>query len=260
MMRALMISATGMTAQQLAMDTISNNLANVNTTGFKASQAKFADVFYQQLHGITEGVRAEVQTPPIGLGVRNAEIQRQFTQGVVESTGNPLDIAIQGEGFFQVLRPDGSMGFTRDGSFTVNAEGILCTAQGYPLSPIIEIPADAAEVQISADGTVSVKRVGDMVPRAIGQLELAQFINPSGLESLGHNLYASTVASGDPMVNTPGQEGLGNLVQGSLERSNVNLVQEMVNMILTQRAYEVNSKSIQAADEMMKMTNNLRRV
>ncbi len=254
-----MISASGMSAQQLAMDTISNNLANVNTTGFKASQAKFADVFYQQVHRIDGAQGSESAGPSQGLGVKHSQIQRVFTQGTVEATGNPLDLAVQGEGFFQVIRPDNSIGYTRDGSFSVNSQGILCTAQGYPLSPQIEIPSDTTEVQIGADGTVAIKRVGDMMPREIAQLELAQFINPGGLESLGNNVYAMTSASGDTMAGTPGDDGLGSIAQGNLERSNVNLVQEMVNMIITQRAYEVNTKSIQAADEMLKMANNIKR-
>lgn len=260
MMRALMISATGMTAQQLAMDTISNNLANVNTTGFKTSQATFADIFSRQV-GASEGVNETGAGPSaVGLGVRTAEIEQQFTQGQIESTGNPMDLAIQGNGFFQVLRPDGSFAYTRDGSFTVNAEGVLSTSQGYAVSPEVQLPQDVSEIQIAADGTVRVKRAGQGVARPVAQLELAQFVNPNGLITLGNNLFAATEASGEALAHTPGQDGLGTVMQGSLERSNVNLVQEMVNLIMTQRAYEVNTRSIQAADEMMKMTNNLRRV
>ncbi|MEW6517286.1 MAG: flagellar basal-body rod protein FlgG [candidate division FCPU426 bacterium] len=257
MLRTLMISATGMSAQQTALDIISHNLANVNTTGFKSSQANFADLFYQQVAPAEETDAA--QPGGVGLGVSPAQVERSFTQGQLQTTGNTLDLAVQGQGFFQVLRPDGSLGYTRDGSFSLNAEGVLCTAQGCPLVPEIRVPDDTSSILVGADGTVSVQRAGQSGAQAVGQLELAGFMNPGGLENLGHNLYASTVAAGDPMVNTPGQDGLGLMVQGSLERSNVNLVEEMVNLILTQRAYEVNTKSIQAADEMMRMTNNLRR-
>lgn len=260
MLRALMISATGMSAQQLAMDNISNNLANVNTTGFKASQAKFADIFYQAINEPQPLVTTESTSPAVGIGVQNTAIERSFIQGAIETTGNPLDMAVQGEGFFQVLRPDGSVAYTRDGSFKVSGEGLLCTNQGYPIIPEVQIPDDAVEVVLSADGTVSVKGVNDTTPNPVAQLELARFVNPGSLESLGQNLFGETSASGQAIVNTPGQEGLGTVVQSSLERSNVSLVQEMVNMIMTQRAYEVNTKSIQTADDMMKMANNLRRV
>lgn len=260
MLNALMISATGMSAQQIAMDNISNNLANVNTTGFKASKAKFADIFYQAIHEPQPLTGAQGQQPTIGIGVQNTAIERSFVQGTLEPTGNPLDMAVQGDGFFQVIRPDGTLAFTRDGSFKVSGEGLLCNSQGYPLMPEVQIPEDAIEVVMAADGTVSVKRMTDTMPRAVAQIELARFVNPGSLESLGQNLFAVTEASGQAIINTPGQEGLGNVVQGSLERSNVNLVEEMVAMIMTQRAYEINSKSIQAADDMMKMANNLRRI
>jgi flagellar basal-body rod protein FlgG len=253
-----MISASGMSAQQLALDNISNNLANVNTTGFKASKARFADIYYQKIQA-PEALEKTASGPGIGLGVENTQIQRQFMQGALETTGNPLDLAIQGEGFLQVIRPDGSIGYCRDGSLKVDGNGLICTAQGYPLSPGIEIPDDAKDISIGPDGTVSVKRPMDTAPRAIGQIELARFINPGGLESLGGNLFAATEVAGEPIVNTPGQEGLGTLGQGMLERSNVNLVQEMVDMIMAQRAYEINTKSIQASDDMLRMTNNLRR-
>lgn len=257
MLRTLMISATGMSAQQTALDLISHNLANVNTTGFKSSQANFSDLFYQQL--APAGETGVGQTDGVGLGVTPAQVERCFTQGQLQTTSNPLDLAVEGQGFFQVLRPDGSLAYTRDGSFSLDSEGVLSTAQGLPLVPEIRVPSDASAVSIGSDGTVTVQRAGQAGAQAVGQLELAGFMNPNGLESLGHNLYAATVASGDPSVNTPGQDGLGLMVQGSLERSNVNLVEEMVNLIMTQRAYEVNTKSIQAADEMMRLTNNLRR-
>lgn len=260
MFRALMISATGMSAQQLAMDNISNNLANVNTTAFKSSQAKFADIFYQAIDEPQPLIAEPGAQPSVGIGVQNTTIDRSFAQGTLESTGNAMDMAIQGEGFFQVVRPDGTLAYTRDGSFKVSSEGVLCNAQGFPLVPEVQIPSDAVDVVMSSDGTISVKRLTDTTAQPIAQIELARFINPGSLESLGNNLFAATEASGEAMVNTPGQEGIGDLVQGSLERSNVNLVQEMVAMIMTQRAYEVNTKSIQAADDMLKMANNLRRV
>ncbi len=260
MMNSLWISATGMTAQQLNMDTIANNLANVNTTAYKSSRAQFADIFSQQVQKETGNITAaESGASTQGLGSRNTAIARMFSQGVVENTGNPLDLAIQGEGFFQVQKVDGSIAYTRDGSFRVDSEGRLTTAQGYLVSPEIIIPSDTQQVSISPDGTVNVLTPGYTAPRAIGQLEISRFINPAGLASEGQNIYTLTPAAGDPVVNTPGQDGLGNIAAGSLERSNVNLVQEMVSMIQTQRAYEINTKSIQASDEMMRMANNLRR-
>jgi len=257
MMNALWISATGMSAQQLNMDTISNNLANANTTAFKTGRAQFADIYYQQALGDAEAAAA-APTPGQGLGSRNTSLTRMFTQGTVSSTGNPLDLAIQGDGFFQVQKPDGSLAYTRAGAFNINGEGKLATAQGYLLSPEIQIPGDAQSVSVGVDGTVSVTTAGGTVPRVVGQLELSRFVNPAGLTSQGENLYAASPAAGEPTVNTPGADGLGTLAPGSLEQSNVNLVQEMVNMIQTQRAYEINSKAVQAADEMMRMTNNLR--
>jgi flagellar basal-body rod protein FlgG len=259
MMNSLWISATGMSAQQLNMDTIANNLANVNTTGFKSSRAQFADIFYQQVQKDNADVSgADSGQVSVGLGSRNAATVRMFSQGVVENTGNPLDLAIQGDGFFQVMKPDGTAAYTRDGSFRVDSEGRLSTAQGYLVSPEIQIPADTQSVSIGVDGTVSVQTARDSAPRAIGQLELCKFMNPAGLSSEGQNLFVATPAAGDPMVNTPGQEGLGTLASGSLEHSNVNLVQEMVNMIQTQRAYEINTKAIQSTDQMMQMANNLK--
>jgi flagellar basal-body rod protein FlgG len=257
MMNALWISATGMSAQQLNMDTISNNLANANTTAFKTARAQFADIYYQQALGDSEAASAAPAAGQ-GLGSRNTSLTRMFSQGTVASTGNPLDLAIQGDGFFQVQKPDGSLAYTRAGAFSVNGDGKLATTQGYLISPEIQVPNDAQSVTMGADGTVSVTTAGSTAPRVVGQLELSRFVNPAGLTSQGENLYAATPAAGEPVVNTPGSDGLGTLAAGSLEQSNVNLVQEMVNMIQTQRAYEINSKAIQATDEMMRMTNNLR--
>jgi flagellar basal-body rod protein FlgG len=183
-----------------------------------------------------------------------------FSQGTITTTGNPLDLAIQGDGFFQVLKADGSTAYTRDGSFRVNGDGKLTTAQGYLISPEIQIPTDAQAVTVGTDGTVSVTTAGSATPKVVGQLELSRFVNPAGLTSEGENIYSATVAAGQPIINTPGQEGLGSLAASSLEQSNVNLVQEMVNMIQTQRAYEINSKAVQASDQMMQMANNLKAV
>lgn len=257
MIQSLWISATGMSAQQLNMDTISNNLANVNTTGFKSGRAQFADLFSQQLKP-TEAEDGQAAVA-VGLGTQNTAIDRSFTQGTVENTGNSLDLAIQGEGFFQILKPDGTLAYTRDGTLKVSSDSILCTSQGYPLTPEIRIPEDALEISIGTDGTVAVKCSGDSTAKTIAQLELTRFVNPAGLSSEGQNMFTATAAAGETIVNTPGQDGLGSITQGALERSNVNLVVEMVNMILTQRAYEVNTKAIQATDEMIKMANNLRR-
>jgi len=257
MMNSLWISATGMSAQQLNMDTISNNLANANTTAFKTSRAQFADIFYQQTikDGESDTANAVQST---GLGSRNTSLTRTFSQGTITTTGNALDLAIQGDGFFQVQRADGSTAYTRDGTFRVSGDGKLTTAQGYLVSPEIQIPNDASGVTVGADGTVSVTTASSATPRVVGQLELCRFVNPGGLSSEGQNLYTATSAAGDPVVNTPGQDGLGSVASGSLEQSNVNLVQEMVNMIQTQRAYEINSKAVQATDQMMQITNNLR--
>jgi flagellar basal-body rod protein FlgG len=192
------------------------------------------------------------------LGTRNTSVARSFAQGDISSTGNSLDLAIQGDGFFQVLKSDGTTAYTRAGAFRPNSDGRLCTAQGYPVTPEIQIPADAKSVTVGVDGTVSAITSQDTSSRVIGQLELSRFINPTGLSSEGQNLYTATAASGDAVTNTPGQDGLGSLVVGSLENSNVNLVSEMVNMIQAQRGYEINSKAVQASDDMMRITNSLK--
>lgn len=254
MFQTLMISASGMSAQQAALDVVANNLANVNTTGFKSSQAKFSDLFSQAV-AQPEGT----PSPGQGLGVKNEQVETQYSQGDLQSTNNPLDIAIQGDGFFQVTLPDGTLGYTRDGSLKLNGDGILGTAQGYPLYPEIQVPGDAGSIVLGTDGTVSAVRAQDGVSKPIGQLELARFVNPGGLEKQGQNLLVATQASGEAQVNTPGKDGLGTVVQGSVERSNVNMVQEMVNLILAQRAYEINTKAIQTTDDMLRMGNNLRR-
>lgn len=259
MMHALWISATGMSAQQMNLDTIANNLANVNTTGFKSSRAQFNDIFYRQVQQQEDGEGVQASGPAVGLGTRNVGIQREFSQGALTATGKALDIAIQGDGFLQVSKPDGTLAYTRDGALQVSGDGYLCNAQGYRLSPEIQIPDGATDVSIAADGTVSVRTTQDVSLQAVGQLELARFINPAGLESEGQNLLSATSAAGEPQVSTPGTDGLGTLCAGNLEGSNVNMITEMVGMIQTQRAYEVNTKAIQATDEMMRMANNLRR-
>lgn len=262
MMRALWSSATGMTAQQLNMDVVANNLANVNTTGYKRSRVDFQDLLYQSTReaGTVAARGAQVPTgAQTGLGVRTAAIQKVYSQGEYQQTDNPLDVAIEGDGFFQVLTPDGNTAYTRDGTFKLDSQGRLVTSDGYALQPEITVPAEATKIAIGSDGTVSVTVPGQAQPQELGQLQIARFLNPAGLNSIGRNLAVPTASSGEPVTGTPGLEGLGTLAQGMLERSNVKVVEEMVNMIVAQRAYEVNSKSIQTADEMLGIANNLRR-
>ncbi len=262
MLRGLWTAASGMEAQQLHIDNISNNLANVNTTGFKKSRVNFQDLMYQTLRqaGTPTALGSEVPTGiEIGHGVRPAATQKLFTQGSMQSTDNPLDLVIEGDGFFQVLRPDGSVAYTRDGSFKIDADGRVVTSDGLPLIPEIYVPQDTTSIAISGDGIVAVQEAGGTEMREIGQIELARFTNPSGLHSTGRNLYEPSVASGDPIISYPGLDGLGTIGQGYLEMSNVKVVEEMVDMISAQRAYEVNSKSIQAADEILRLAAQLRR-
>lgn len=260
MIRSLWISKTGLDAQQTQMDVISNNLANVSTTGFKRTRAVFEDLLYQTLR--QPGAQSSQQTMlpsglQLGTGVRPVATEKIFTQGNLQQTGNALDMAIQGKGFFQVLLPDGTAGYTRDGSFQVDAQGQLVTASGYPLQPSISIPADATTVSIGADGTVSVVQPGSSTPNQIGSIQLAGFINNAGLQSFGENIYLETAASGTPSANTPGTNGLGSLNQTYLETSNVNVVEELVSMIQTQRAYEINSKAISTSDQMLQKLSQL---
>jgi flagellar basal-body rod protein FlgG len=262
MMRALFTSATGMTAQQFNMDVISNNLANVNTAGFKGSRADFQDLLYQTLRTAGAPIAQGAQSPTgmqVGLGVRSAATETMFTQGQMKTTDNAYDVAIQGSGFFKVLLPDGTTGYTRDGSFKMDSQGKLVNSLGYALQPEIVIPADATGITIGTDGTVSVQRAGAATVTQVGQITIARFINPAGLTSVGGNLFKVTPASGDPQDGTPGQAGYGTLAQGLLEMSNVQIVQQMVDMIVAQRAYEVNSKAIQASDEMLNTVNQLKR-
>lgn len=262
MIRSLWTAATGMAAQQLNIDVISNNLANVNTPGFKKSRVDFQDLLYQTLRtaGTTEAQGSMVPTGiQVGLGTRPAAITRIFSQGDFQQTNNPLDLVIEGDGFFQVLLPNGTTAYTRDGTFKLDSQGRIVTADGYPLDPEITIPAEATSISIGSDGTVSVTMAGQTTPQELGQIQIAKFINPAGLNNLGRNLLAPTAASGEPIVDTPGLNGLGTIAYGFVEMSNVKVVEEMVNMIVAQRAYEVNSKAIQTADDMLSIANNLRR-
>ncbi|WP_369018420.1 flagellar basal-body rod protein FlgG [Thermatribacter velox] len=261
-MRALWTAATGMQAKQLDIDVIANNLANINTTGFKKSRVDFQDLMYQTVRVKGAPNTQENQIPTgieVGLGVRPAAVQKLFFPGDAYETGNPLDIAIEGDGFFQVLLADGTIGYTRDGSFKLDAQGRIVTSDGFPLEPPITVPQDAESITIGQDGTVTAKIAGETEPQELGVIELARFINPAGLQSIGRNLYVATVASGEPQVGTPGFDGLGTLAQGFLETSNVQVVEEMVRMISAQRAYEINSKAISVADEMMSIANNMKR-
>ncbi|MCM2281617.1 MAG: flagellar basal-body rod protein FlgG [Bdellovibrionaceae bacterium] len=261
MIKSLNTAATGMQAQQTNMDVIANNLANVSTTGFKKSRAEFEDLMYHTMKepGAASGLNAVSPTGvQTGLGVRTSAIQKDFDPGSIKQTKNPLDIAIEGPGFFPVQLPDGQIGYTRDGSFKKAADGRIVDKNGNPLQPEITIPPNATGVEISATGQVSIAVTGALEPQNIGQLELVNFVNPAGLKALGKNIFIPTGASGLPQQGAPGQANFGSLSQGELESSNVNIVDEMVNMITAQRAYETNSKVIQASDQMLQYMNNLR--
>lgn len=254
MIRSLWISKTGLEGQQLAMDVIANNLANVSTNGFKRSRAVFEDLLYQTLRqpGARSSQTTEIPTGlQLGTGVRPAAVERIHTQGNLNQTGNALDVAISGPGFFQVLLPDGTTGYTRNGAFQLNSQGQLVTPNGYQVQPSITLPSDALSVTISTDGLVSVIQSGSATPTEVGQIQLANFINPAGLQSQGDNLYLETVASGSPQTGNPGSTGLGVLNQAYLETSNVNVAEELVNMIQTQRAFEINSRAITTEDQML---------
>jgi flagellar basal-body rod protein FlgG len=260
MMRSLWISKTGMEAQQTQLDTIAHNLANVGTNGFKRGHAVFEDLIYQNLRQAGANSSEQTQLPTglqVGLGVRPVSLSRNFSQGNLQQTGNNLDLAVKGNGFFQIQMPDGVVAYTRDGAFQVNSQGQLVTNNGFPVQPGITIPAEARSVTIAADGTVGVLLPGQSAPTSVGQLSLAAFANPAGLEPRGQNLFTETAASGTPINNTPGSDGMGTLAQGYVETSNVNVVEELVAMIQTQRAYEINSKSIQASDQMLQKLTQL---
>ncbi len=254
MMRSLWISKTGMEAQQTQLDHISNNLANTATNGYKKSHAVFEDLMYQNLRQAGANSTEQTTLPTglqVGLGTRAVATSRSFAQGNLQQSSNTLDVAVRGSGFFEIQMPDGTPGYTRDGSFQVDAQGQLVTNNGYTVQPGITIPANAQSVTIGADGTVSVAISGQTAPQTVGQLSLVSFINPAGLEPKGQNLYTETAASGTPTAGTPGLNGLGALQQGFVETSNVNVVEELVGMIQTQRAYELNSKAIQTSDQML---------
>lgn len=254
MIRSLWISKTGLEAQQTQMDVIAHNLANVSTNGFKRQRAVFEDLLYQTLRqpGAQSSQQTEVPSGmQVGTGVQPIATERIFTQGNIQQTGNSLDVAIQGDGFFQVLLPDGTTGYTRDGAFQLNSQGQLVTSSGYEVQPAITMPANVIAVTIARDGIVSVTQAGSNTPTQIGQMQLATFINTGGLQSRGENLYLETAASGAPQPAAPGSNGAGLLNQSYVETSNVNVVEELVNMIQTQRAYEINSKSIQTSDQML---------
>ncbi|WP_440941249.1 flagellar basal-body rod protein FlgG [Immundisolibacter sp.] len=261
MNQALWIAKTGLDAQQTRMEVVSNNIANVNTTGFKRERAVFEDLLYQNVRQVGANSTQDTQLPSgfsLGTGVRVVATEKLHSQGNLVNTGNPFDLAVQGKGFFQILMPDGSLAYTRDGSFQINQDGQLVTSSGYEVQPSITVPEGALSVTIGSDGTVSALLPGSTAPTQIGSLQLTDFINPAGLQAVGQNLLIESGSSGAPQTGTPGLNGLGTLTQGAVESSNVNVAEELVNMIETQRAYEMTSKAIQSADQMMQfVTNNL---
>ncbi|MGE5399258.1 MAG: flagellar basal-body rod protein FlgG [Ignavibacteriales bacterium] len=262
--RALRTAASGMFAQQINIETISNNIANINTTGFKKNKAEFKDMMYQEVsinpqftgtQAMNEKTSIKIQ---VGNGVQPASTQKLFAQGDLVSTGNQFDVGIQGEGFFQVRKGDGTFAYTRDGSIKVSSNGTLVTANGYVLEPGVTLNEDIADVTIGKDGTIEARETnGNSI--SLGSIELVKFMNPGGLQPVGDNLYVETPASGAPMTGTPGANGYGELHQGYLESSNVDIVEEMISMITAQRAYEINSKTVKTVEDMMTMANNLKR-
>ncbi len=259
MIGSLWSAKTGLDAQQTRMNVISNNLANANTTGFKRDRAAFEDLLYQNVRQAGGQSSQDTQLPSglnVGTGVRVVATQKMHHQGSLVTTENPLDLSIQGRGFFEILMPDGSIAYTRDGTFQMDAQGQLVTNNGYLVQPGINIPPNALSITIGEDGVISVLMPGESTPNQIGNLQLVDFVNPAGLQAKGSNLFAETAASGAPQPGTPGQNGLGSLKQGTLENSNVNVVEELVSMIETQRAYELNSKAISTTDGMLQFVNN----
>ncbi|NTU60705.1 MAG: flagellar basal-body rod protein FlgG [Deltaproteobacteria bacterium] len=262
MIRALWTAAAGMNCQQLNVDLIANNLANVNTAGFKRSRPDFQDLLYQSLRGAGTGSTSGATYPvgmEVGMGARVVSTEKNFTQGDFRETGNPLDLVVEGGGFFQVILPDGSTGYTRAGAFKLDSEGRLTTGEGWLVTPEITVPNSTVQITVGSDGTVSLKNGQTGTVTNATQLQLARFPNPAGLESIGHSVFRATDASGTAITGIPGSEGMGAINQGFLEMSNVSVVEEMVNLIAGQRAYEVSSKAIQASDEMLQMANNVRR-
>jgi flagellar basal-body rod protein FlgG len=259
--RSLYIAATGMNAQQAQMDVTSNNLANVSTNGFKSSRAVFEDLLYQTIRQPGANSTQQTELPSglqLGTGVQQVATERLYTQGVLQPTGNSKDVAINGAGFFQVLMPDGTTSYTRDGSFQTNAQGQLVTSSGYQVIPAITIPANATSLTIGKDGVVTITQPGSSNAVQIGAMQVATFINPAGLQGLGENLFAETSTSGAPNVSQPGLNGAGSINQNYVEASNVNVVQELVNMIQTQRAYEINSKAVTTSDQMLQTVNQMK--
>jgi flagellar basal-body rod protein FlgG len=259
MNQALWAAKTGLDAQQTRMAVVSNNLANVNTTGFKQGRAVFEDLLYQNVRQSGAQSSQDTQLPSgmsLGTGVRVVATEKLFTQGSILQTGNAMDVTINGRGFFQILLPDGSLAYTRDGSFQKNAQGEMVTASGYTVQPGITIPDGAQSITIGTDGIVSVQLAGQTSPSQVGSLETVDFVNPVGLQAMGENLYLETASSGTAQAGTPGLNGFGSLLQGALEGSNVNVVSELISMIETQRAYEMNSKAISTTDQMMQYLNN----
>jgi flagellar basal-body rod protein FlgG len=260
MIRSLWISKTGMEGQQTKLDAIANNLANVATNGYKRSGVVFEDLMYQNLRQSGAATSEQSQLPTglqIGLGVRAAATSRNFSQGTLSQTSGQFDVAIEGPGFFQVQLPDGTTGFTRDGAFQLNGNGQLVTSSGYTVQPGITIPAAARSVTVAKDGTVAVTLQGQPQPQTVGQLQIATFVNPGGLDPMGGNLFAESASSGPPNAGVPGASGHGSLRQGFVEGSNVNVVEELVSMIATQRAYEMNSKAIQTSDQMLQKLSQI---
>lgn len=260
MIRSLWTAKTGLDAQQTQMDVITNNLANVSTTGFKRSRAVFEDLLYQTIRQPGAQSSQQTQLPSglqLGVGVRPVATERIFTQGNLQQTGNNKDVAINGQGFFQVLMPDGTTGYTRDGSFQVDSQGQMVTSSGFVIQPAITIPSNAQSITVARDGTVSVTQPGSTAPVQVGSIQLATFINPAGLSALGENLFVETASSGNPGTNAPGTNGAGLLVQSFVETSNVNVAEELVSMIQTQRAYEINSKAITTSDQMLQRLSQL---
>jgi flagellar basal-body rod protein FlgG len=260
-MDSLWVAKSGLEAQQTRMAVVAQNLANVNTTGYKKSRAIFEDLLYQNVVQVG-GLTSEQSQSPTGLnlgtGVRVVATDKKYDQGNLINSNNPLDLAIQGRGFFEILLPDGSLSYTRDGTFQLNPDGQMVTSSGYTLQPAITVPPGAQSITIGVDGVVSVLLPGSADPLQIGTLQVTDFLNPAGLQARGENLFLETIASGPPQAGTPGLNGLGTLIQGTLETSNVNVVEELVNMIETQRAYEMSSKAIERSDEMLRyVTNNL---
>jgi len=262
MFKSLWIASTGMEAQQMFVDVIANNLANVNTVGYKKNRVDFEDLLYETTKNPGASTSPSTLVPTgiqIGHGVRPVATQKQFSVGNFQQTGNRLDIAIQGDGFFQLEKPDGEIAYTRDGTFKIDRDGNIVNSNGYLLDPSIAITDETTDISISTDGIVSILESGSPLPVEVGNIELSRFVNPAGLLALGDNIFIQTDSSGDPIAGIPNENGMGALAQGFLEMSNVSVVEEMVSMIVAQRAYEINSKSIKTADEMIQQATNLRR-